>query len=153
MTVELWMDDGNPWYLSPDIWVVPGADPLAAPGQPTEDEPAYVWGRVHNRGTFDVSDATVRFYWADPSTLVTRASANLIGTSSAALAAGETKDVLCLTQWLPQFVNEGHECLIAEAFAPADPLPPHAPTDPFNVPTDRHVAQRESGRDQSLISR
>jgi hypothetical protein len=142
MAVELWIDDGNPWYLSPDIWVVPSDDPNDPPAMPFEGVSAYVWARVHNRGSTAVSNATVRYYWADPSTVITRASATLIGQSSASLAAGETKEVLCLTPWVPQIVNSGHECLIAEAFAPADPLPPGSPTDPINVPGDRHVAQR-----------
>jgi hypothetical protein len=142
MAVELWIDDGNPWYLSPDIWVVPSDDPNDPPAMPFEGVSAYVWARVHNRGSTAVSNATVRYYWADPSTLITRASATLIGTSSASLAAGETKDVLCVTPWVPQFVNSGHECLVAEAFAPADPLPPNTPSDPFDVPGDRHIAQR-----------
>ena len=142
MAVELWIDDGNPWYLSPDIWVVPSDDPNDPPGMPFEGVSAYVWARVRNRGSTAVSNATVRFYWADPSTLITRATATLVGSSSASLAAGETKDVLCVTPWVPQFVNSGHECLVAEAFAPADPLPPSAPSDPIDVPGDRHVAQR-----------
>lgn len=142
MAVELWIDDGNPWYLSPDIWVVPSDDPNDPPGMPFETVSAYVWARVHNRGSTAVSNATVRYYWADPSTLITRTSATLIGTSSASLAAGETKDVLCVTPWVPQYVNSGHECLVAEAFAPSDPLPPGSPSDPIDVPGDRHVAQR-----------
>jgi hypothetical protein len=49
-------------------------------------------------------------------------------------------EVLCLTPWSPIFVNDGHECVLAEAFHPSlDPLP-GIPA--FNVPTDRHVAQR-----------
>jgi hypothetical protein len=40
---------------------------------------------------------------------------------------------------VPSFVNNGHECVLAEAFHAQDPLP--ASPD-FNVPTDRHVAQR-----------
>ena len=143
MAVELWIDDGSPhWYLSPDIWVVPSDDPNDPPGVPFANVSAYVWARVHNRGTTAVSNATVRYYWADPSTAITPSTATLIGTSSASLAAGETKDVLCVTPWLPQYVNNGHECLIAEAFAPSDPLPPQGPMDPFNVPTVRQIAQK-----------
>lgn len=142
MAIELWIDDGDPWYLSPDIWVVPSDDPNDPPAPPFEGVSAYLWARVHNRGTSAVSNAQVRYYWADPSTAITRATATLIGQSSVSLAAGETKDVLCVTPWIPAYVNGGHECLIAEAYAPGDPLPPHGPGDPFNVPTDRHVAQR-----------
>ncbi|RPJ86958.1 MAG: hypothetical protein EHM18_03550 [Acidobacteria bacterium] len=142
MAVELWIDDGNPWYLSPDIWVVPSDDPGDPPGLPFANVSAYVWARVHNRGSTAVSNATVRFYWADPSTVITPTTATLIGTSSASLTAGETKEVLCVTPWIPSFVNNGHECLIAQAFAPSDPAPPQGPNDPFNVPADRHLAQR-----------
>jgi hypothetical protein len=142
MAVELWIDDGNPWYLSPDIWVVPSDDPTDPPAMPYANVSAYVWARVHNRGTTAVSNATVRYWWADPSTAISESTAHLIGTSNVALAAGETKEVLCLIPWLPQYVNDGHECLIAEAFASADPLPARAPTDPFNVPGTRQIAQR-----------
>lgn len=142
MTVELWIDDGDPWYLSPDIWVVPGNDPAGPVGIPVLNSPAYVWARVHNRGTTAVSNATVKYYWGDPSTTVTLATATLIGTSYVSLVPGETKDVLCLTPWIPSWVNNGHECLIAEAFAAADPLPQRGPTDTFGAPHDRHVAQR-----------
>jgi hypothetical protein len=39
---------------------------------------------------------------------------------------------------MPSFVNEGHECVLAETFCPADPLPPGPD---FNASTDRHVGQ------------
>jgi hypothetical protein len=142
MSVELWIDDGDPWYLSEDIWVVPGSDPNSLPGSPIANTPAYVWTRVRNQGTSPVPDASVRFYWADPSTAITPASAHLIGSSYVSLEPDEEKDVLCITPWTPQFVNEGHECLITEAFAPTDPLPPRSSTDSFSVAEDRHVAQR-----------
>lgn len=142
MAVELWIDDGDPWYLSDDIWVVPGSDPNGSPGVPTAGSSAYVWARVHNRGSSSVTGATVRWYWADPSTTITRGSAHLIGTSYVDLAAGETKEVLCLTAWTPSWVNGGHECLFAEAFASSDPLASSDASSSFDVVGDRHVAQR-----------
>jgi hypothetical protein len=146
MAVELWIDDGDPWYyLSSDIWVVPGNDPSGAIGVPIVNDPAYVWARVHNRGTTTVTNATVRYYWANPSMLITPSNATLIGTSFVSLLPGETKDVLCLTPWAPVWVNDGHECLIAEAFHASDPLPPRGPNDPFDPSSDRHVAQLNLG--------
>lgn len=125
MAVELWIDDGNPWWLSPDIWVVPSDDPSDPPGMPFANVSAYVWARVHNRGTTAVSNATVRYYWAVPTpSQILRSAGHSIGMSNVSLAAGETKEVLCVTPWTPEYHNDGHECLIAEAFAPADPLPP-----------------------------
>lgn len=140
MPVSLEIEDGNPsWYLSHDIWTVPGNDPEGPPGPPVAGTDCYLWARVHNKGTTPVSNATVRFYWANPAVGFDRNTANFVGSSFVTLDAGESAEVLCLTPWVPQFVNGGHECLLAEAFHPAaDPLPPGAA---FDVPTDRHVAQ------------
>lgn len=142
MGVQLVVHDGSPWWMSPDIWVVPGSDPMGASGQPVVGQQAFVWTRVQNVGATRVTDASVRCWWADPSTAITRASAHRIGTSAVALEPEETKEVLCLSPWTPTSANGGHQCLIAEAFAPADPLPPHLDTTPFDPPGDRHVAQR-----------
>lgn len=140
MSVQLEIQDGSPWYLSPNIWTVPGSDPEGAPGTPIVGQPCYMWARVRNSGSTAVSNAQVKFYWANPSVGFDRNTANYIGASNVTLNSGETRDVLCLTPWLPVFVNDGHECVLAEAFhTTADPLP--ASPD-FNVPNDRHVAQR-----------
>jgi len=140
MSVSLEIADGSPWYLSPNIWTVPGDDPEGPPGQPIVGTPCYMWARVHNQGTDLVQNAQVRFYWANPSVGFDRSSANYIGTANVTLAGGAQSDVLCLMPWIPTFVNGGHECALAEAFHTSlDPLPA---TLAFNVPTDRHVAQR-----------
>lgn len=141
MSVQLEIQDGATyWWLSPDIWTVPGEDPEGSPGLPIVGEPCYLWARVHNTGTDAVTNATVRFYWANPSVGFDRNTANHIGNANVSLNAGESKEVLCLVPWNPIFVNGGHECVLAEAFhATLDPLPA-SPV--FNVPTDRHVAQR-----------
>jgi len=140
MNVELEIPDGSPhWWASPNIWVVPG-DPSGAPGTPIVGEDCFLYARVTNNGKTAVQNATVRFYWANPSVGFDRTTANHIGDANVSLDAGETQDVLCLVPWVPIFVNGGHECVLAEAFHPtADPLPL---TPVFNVPTDRHVAQR-----------
>lgn len=140
MAVQLEIRDGDPWWLSPDIWVVPGFDPLGPPALPAAGMNAFVWARVHNLGDTQATNAEVRFYWADPSTAFDRNTAHYIGSSFVTLAPGSEADVLCLSPWVPEYVNNGHECLLAEAFQiVSDPLP----TSPaFNVPTDRHVAQR-----------
>ena len=140
MAVELEIRDGDPWWLSPDIWVVPGNDPLGSPGTPVVGMPAYMWARVRNNGETAVTNAEVRFYWADPSTGFDRTTANQVGSAFVTLGPGEQTEVLLLVPWVPEFVNNGHECILAEAFhAFADPLPA---SPAFNVPTDRHVAQR-----------
>jgi len=141
VSVELEILDGSPnWWLSPNIWTVPGDDPSGTPGLPIVGEQCFLYARVTNNGSNAVQDATVRFYWANPSVGFDRNTANHIGDANVSLNGGETQDVLCLVPWMPTFVNNGHECVLAEAFHPTyDPLP--ASPD-FNVPTDRHVAQR-----------
>ena len=141
MPVELWIDDGSPWYMSPDIWVVPGMDPEAGPGVPIAEHPAWIWARVHNRGDRRAANVTVKYYWANPSTAVTVESATLVGTSFANIDPGESREVLCVTPWTPTWVNDGHECVIVEAFSSVDPVL-HGTTGPFQVRADRHVAQR-----------
>jgi hypothetical protein len=140
MTVFLEIVDGNPqWYLSPNIWTVPGDDPEGTPGLPIVGQSCFLWARVRNNGSNVVQNATVRFYWANPAVGFDRNTANLVGTSFVTLNPGESAEVLCLTPWVPVFVNDGHECVLAEAFHTTDPLPV---TPAFNVPSDRHVAQR-----------
>lgn len=140
MAVQLEIQDGNPWWLSADIWTVPGSDPEGPAGIPIAGATCFLWAHVSNTGSSSVQNAVVRFYWANPSVGFDRNTANLIGTSNVNLQAAESSDVLCLTPWVPEFVNNGHECVLAEVFHPSlDPLPA-APD--FNVPTDRHVAQR-----------
>ena len=140
MAVELEIREGDPWWLSPDVWVVPGSDPEGSPGQPIAGTSAYLWAKVRNRGSSIANNAEVRFYWADPSAGFNRETANLVGVSFVSLDPGDVGEVLCLQPWIPEFVNDGHECILAETFHnPNDPLPPNLE---FNVPTDRHVAQR-----------
>jgi hypothetical protein len=141
MSVNIQIDDGDPWYFSPDIWVVPGNDPNGSPGVPTAGQSAYVWARIHNRGTDAVDDIPIQFWWGDPSTAITPNTATPIGTSYVTLLPGETAEVLCLTPWRVSWANGGHECLIVEAYAAADPAFPMNPNDPFDPQSDPHMAQ------------
>ena len=139
MAIELEIRDGVPyWYLSPDVWVVknPG-DSIES--SPIAGTPCYLMAKVANNGTTNVTNATVKFYWANPAIGVDRNTATFVGQSFVSLTTDQVEDVLCLTPWIPEFLNEGHECILAEAFHGNDPLPA---TIDFNVPTDRHVAQR-----------
>ncbi|MDQ0373511.1 hypothetical protein [Cellulomonas humilata] len=139
MAIQLEVRDGVPvWYLSMDIWVVPGPDPNGPPGMATEGEPAYVWARVTNNGSTTATDAVVNFMWANPNVGFDRTTANPIGNTTVTLTAGQSSEVQCPNTWLPSFVNGGHVCLLVESYHAQDPLPPGAA---FNVVTDRHVAQ------------
>ncbi len=142
MSTILEIRDGDPhWWASPDIWVVPGEDPNGSPGQPVAGEPAYLWGRVKNKGEEPVSGARVNFYWSNPALGVLRSNSTPVGTAFVDLDPGEAKDVLCVIPWIPQIVNNGHECLVAELIHSSDPLPSPLP-DPFEPPIHNQVAQK-----------
>jgi hypothetical protein len=67
MSVQLVIRDGNPyWYLSPDIWVVPGNDPSGPPGSPIAGQTAYLGARVANTGSTGANGVRVDFYGANP---------------------------------------------------------------------------------------
>lgn len=93
MAVELENRDGDLWWLSPDVWVVPGTDPEGSPGTPIAGTPAYMWARVRNNGTSTVNNAEVRFYWADPSAAFDRNTAHYVGSSFVSLGPAEISDV------------------------------------------------------------
>jgi hypothetical protein len=142
MPIQLEISDGVPyWWDSPDIWVVPGSDPYAAPDQPVAGQPAFLWAEVQNLGDQACTGAVVNFYWSNPATGVLRSTSTLVGSGFVDLAPGETKEVLCVIPWVPVIVNGGHECVVAEVIHPGDPLPTPVP-DPFSPPTYRQVAQK-----------
>lgn len=125
--VQIEIRDGDPWwYLSPDIWVVPGDDPLGSVGTPIAGMPAFVWAHLTNHAAFAIPNVRVDFYWAVPTPQILR-PANSIGSAFADLARagdpGSEADVLCLTPWPVTMVNSGHECLIAEAVYPGSSVP------------------------------
>lgn len=145
MPAHVLIHDGSPqWWLSPDIWVVPGTDPNGSPGPPIAGAPAYLWARVSNIENAPANGTRVDFYWADPSAQVVVGVATQIGSAFVDLAAGDTQDVLCLVPWIPVVVNDGHECVIAVAHAPGDtiPLPNPLPNGyPFDPPAHDQIAQ------------
>ncbi len=112
---------GTVFWESPDVWVVSSL----GVNQPVPGEANTVYARVSNLG---LQDATG----------ITEASANLIGIGSANINAGSSAVVTCPNPWVPVIENNGHECLLAEAFLPAsDPL-----TSPMDPVDDRHVGQK-----------
>ncbi len=143
--MQLEISDGTPWWLSPDIWVtetIGGTTTVVS--QPEVGKTYRVWAKVENItvGTpMDAVDAVVSFYWADPSTVVTLATATLIGTATVTLPPGNT-DVECPIDWSPSWVNNGHECLVATVDHPADPItPPLGGAAAFDPPNHRQIAQ------------
>lgn len=146
MSAHLLIHDGSSpqWWVSPDIWVVPGADPNGPPGSPIAGKPAYLWARVSNIGNVAANGTRVDFYWANPSAQVVVGVATQIGSAFVDLDPGDTQDVLCLVPWIPVIVNGGHECVLAVAHGPGDtnPIPDPLPNGyPFDPPSHDQIAQ------------
>ena len=145
MSAKVEIFDGTPWWNSTDIWVIPGNDPNGPPGAPEAGLSNYLWANVHNTGTVDLTGIQVNFYWCNPTTGTLRSTSNLVGLAHVDLPAGQTKQVLCLTPWVPVVVNNGHECLIVEAVSPTDPLsspPPQHTLDEFLPNFYHQIAQK-----------
>ncbi len=146
MPVHLMIHDSPlpQWWLSPDIWVVPGTDPSGSPGSPIAGQPAYLWARVSNTGNVAATGTRVDFYWANPSAQVVVGVATQIGSAFVDLNPGDTQEVLCLVPWTPIIVNGGHECVLAVAHGVGDtnPIPDPLPNGfPFDPPSHDQIAQ------------
>lgn len=141
---NLVIDHGDPWWLSPNVWVVPTDNTTeASPGvlHPVVGQQYYATANVRNSGSQDVQDALVYFWWANPSLgIATLVNAHPIGTSRVSVNAGQTANTLSLEAWSPEFQNDGHECIIAAVVE--DGGPPPGVLDGSADPT---VAQRNLG--------
>jgi hypothetical protein len=141
---SLVIDHGNPWWLSPNVWAVPTSNPNEpSPGEvsPVVNDHYYLVANVRNTSGADVLNATVYFFWADPSLgVITTANAHAVGMSSVSVPASASNTSLELQPWTPSFVNNGHECLIAAVVEGGGPPP--MVLDGANDPT---VAQRNLG--------
>ncbi|MBT2869455.1 hypothetical protein JQK19_19710 [Chromobacterium violaceum] len=150
MPAHILIRDGSPhWWLSTDVWVVPGNDPNGAPGAPLSGQKAYVWAHVDNIGDADAQNVRIDFYWANPAGQMTAGAVNYIGAGYADLPADPKEamgqDVLCLVPWQVQIVNDGHECLLAVAHGAGDsnPIPDPLPASfSFDPPAHDQIAQR-----------
>jgi hypothetical protein len=138
--MALVIDDGDPWWLSPNLWVVD----QSSPGDPSPGVIAPLVGStyllkalVRNTGTSRVDSARVDFFWADPSIGITRANANAIGSAFVTVDAGSSAEALELVPWTPSFVNGGHICVVAAVISPGGTV-----TNALDAVTDPAVAQR-----------
>ena len=126
---------GSVFWESPDVWTQ-GSQGV---NQPVVGEPTQVFARVTNLGMQDATPVTIKYYWADPSLAIVEDPSKLIGEITNALIPSNSSLVIqSPIDWVPTEVNNGHECLVAEAFIPTfDGL-----TDPMHPMGDRHVGQK-----------
>lgn len=113
---------GNPFWISPDVKVVPAADPdptdpNAALWNQTQDvnvlvgTPYEIWIRVQNRGCQTVHGVQAKVAWANPDMIQTDWSQIDVEKGGVDLAAGEAK-VLGPFNWTPTAAQAGHRCLL-----------------------------------------
>lgn len=128
---------GLPFWTSPDISIVrPGG---AVGGEAVPLEVNQIRVTVTNGGGIPAVDAYVEAFVADPSTLITPATATFIGSGPVTVQAymQETIDL----PWTPQAGDTGHRCVIARVSL-VFPLDTYTDPTVFDVIGDRHVAQR-----------
>jgi hypothetical protein len=128
---------GLAWWQSPDIVIVqPGG---ARGGDAVANAENHVEVTVTNAGGIIANDAFVDVFFGDPSTVMTPATTSILGGTYVTVPAIGTATVSF--SWTPTAMDAGHRCLIARVSLV---IPPDTYADPatFNVPGDRHVAQR-----------
>jgi hypothetical protein len=144
------LPNGTCFWESPDIFVMPNQSVSSAPDVPATlggmaqaGAPNTIFAHVWNLGRGPAFDVRVEFYWFNPTLGIEEADANLIGFTYVTLGNRNSPRshaiVRCPVDWVPTFLNNGHECLVVRAFAPiSDPLG----SAQWSASLNRHVAQR-----------
>ena len=126
---------GTVFWESPDVWTM-GSMGI---NQPVAGEATQVFARVTNLGMSDAIGATIQWVWANPSIAINPGTVHPIGILTGQTIPAQNSLIFqSPTDWTPVVENNGHECLIAQAFVPVfDPL-----TNPDDPVDDRHVGQK-----------
>lgn len=140
-------DSTNPYWGSPDIWLVGGVDP----GTAKVGTANTVVVQVTNISGETVQDVSVQAWVCDftvgigpASGLASAGGANPLTGYVSELAASSSVQIQCAPAWTPvaadAALNGGHVCLAANSYSGTDGLsiPPSA----FNFCCDSHHAQR-----------
>jgi hypothetical protein len=138
------------FWESPDILILPGVPPSAAPPLPPDlggvaqaNADNTLYAHVWNLGQAPAYGALVEFYWFNPSIGFSSSDAHLIGATWVDLGPrggpGSHKLVKCPFSWIATYENGGHECLVVRISQPVtDPL--SGP--PWDASQNRHIGQR-----------
>ena len=141
---------GAPFWESPDIFILAGVAPDAAPDIPPAlgqvglaGKPNTLYAHIWNFGKAAAPQVLVEFYWVNPSLGIDASSVQLIAqitTSIGARGSGHSHVMVkCPQSWTPTFVNGGHECLLVRVWDNPSDLPGEPR---FDAAWNRHVAQR-----------
>jgi hypothetical protein len=138
------------FWESPDILILPGVAPSAAPPLPPDlggvaksGADNTIYAHVWNLGQAPAHGALVEFYWFNPSLGFSGKDANLIGKTYVDLGprsgAESHKLVKCPSSWIAMYENGGHECIVVRISQPVtDPLSGPA----WDASQNRHIGQR-----------
>ncbi len=101
-----------PSWQSPDIYRTGGTVSEVAEGVPVQ-----LVARVFNLGDIPALAVRARFWWANSSLGLSKASATFIGQSGLqTVGTGDTVEFTCDQAWTPQALDGGaHPCLVVEA--------------------------------------
>ncbi len=143
----------TPWLVIPADYADYGIRPLSIPHwrspfiYPISPDPSgklkagkenFIVAEIFNLGMATSAPTKVDFYWADPSVGLGSDDFNLIGTEWVEVPPMGKKVVKCNTPWIPEFLNNGHECVMVNTDnAVLDPIQA-----PFFPKFDRHVGQK-----------
>lgn len=128
---------GMAFWVSPDIMIVKPGGAVGGEAVPLQQNQVRI--TVWNGGGIPAVDAYVDAFVADPSTVITPATAKPVGGDYVTVQGYNSTTVDL--PWTPDATDAGHRCIIARVSLIA---PPDTYTNPaiFDVIGDRHVAQR-----------
>ena len=128
---------GLDFWVSPDIVVI---EPGGAIGdEAVANQQNEVQVIVTNAGGIGATDAYVEAFIADPSTVMTPATATPVGAVFLSIPAYNATSISF--PWTPSASEAGHRCLFARVSL-AFPFDSYVDPTIFDVVGDRHVAQR-----------
>ena len=128
------LDPSVRYYESPSIRVMaPDGSDIPVAGAVNR-----VHVDVENLGNAPAYGVQVELYWCNPTVGVNLANATIIGSLDDPITLYGREHKTLTFDWVPDFVNEGHECLVVQVYDPViDNL-----VAPFNPVLDPHVAHR-----------
>lgn len=128
---------GLDFWVSPDIVVIKPGGVIGDEAVANQQNEVQV--TVTNAGGIGATDAYVEAFFADPSTVMTPATATPVGAGFVSVPAYNATSISF--PWTPSASEAGHRCLFARVSL-AIPFDSYVDPTVFNVVGDRHVAQR-----------
>ncbi len=127
---------GNPWWLSPDIWIRHADDGGTQHMNPQAGQRNYIYARIWNRGTTTIGDIDVDFYFANPGLGLTWPNDwTLLPVKQHIPSIAPGSYAVVSIPWdVPNIT--GHFCLFVRISAPTDPIRDD------RVPWENNIAQR-----------